>query len=144
MSSAQWVAGDVGEAWAMGDQFTRSQLNVALFLSRHLPEVWALCLTGALDRFRATTIADIIRNRLDDAADWARVGERIVPFLRKHLRSYPEFNIEMVTCTITQLRNKLNYETRVLAPADEEFGRRFADRGSGPGRTRGTSAPSPS
>ncbi|RNL75443.1 HNH endonuclease signature motif containing protein [Nocardioides marmorisolisilvae] len=128
LSAASWVAADTSEAWAMGDQFARSQLNTALFLSRHLPEVWDLCLQGSLDRFRATTIADVIRKRLDDPADWMRVAAKIVPFLRKHVRRFAEFNIEVVNCTITQLRNKLNYETRVLAPADEEFVRRFADR----------------
>lgn len=129
MTAASWVAADTSECWAQGDQYSRSQLNIALFLHEHLPEVWALCLAGTLDRYRAVTIADIIRKRLDDPADWAKVALRIMPFLRKHLRRYAEFNIEMVTCTITQLRNKLNYETRVLAPADEEFARKFADRG---------------
>jgi len=129
MTAASWVAADTSECWAQGDQYSRSQLNIALFLHEHLPEVWALCLAGTLDRYRAVTIADIIRKRLDDPADWAQIALRIMPFLRKHLRRYAEFNIEMVTCTITQLRNKLNYETRVLAPADEEFARRFADRG---------------
>jgi hypothetical protein len=131
MSAASWVAADTSECWAQGDQYARSQLNIALFLHEHLPEVWAMCLAGSLDRYRATTIADIVRNRLDDPADWARVALRIMPFLRKHQRRFAEFNIEMVNCTITQLRNKLNYETRVLAPADEEFARRFADRGVG-------------
>lgn len=134
MSAAAWVAADAGEAWAMGDQYSRSQLNIALFLSTHLPQVWELCLAGSLDRYRSMTIADLIRHRLDDPAQWAVVAERLAPFLRKHTRRYAAGSeevgdIEMVTCSITQLRNRLNYEVRRLASADEEFARKFADRG---------------
>lgn len=128
MSAREWTALEVSEVWALGDQHTRSQLNVALFLSEHLPEVWSLCLSGALDRFRAVTIADLLRKRLDTAEDWARAGARVVRFLRKHLRRYDEFNIEMVTCTITQLRNRLNYVIRLLVNEDEEYVKAFADR----------------
>ena len=128
MSAASWVATDTAQTWAMGDQYSRSQLNVALFLHQYLPGVWELCLKGSLDRYRAMTIADIVRHRLDDPAQWAAVEPRVMAFLGKHLKGYAEFNIEVVNCTITQLRNKLNYETRVVAPADEEFARKFADR----------------
>lgn len=112
----------------MSDQHARTQLNVALFLSEHVPGVWELCLSGALDRFRACTVADLLRHRLDDPADWAAVGERVTRFLLKHLRHYPEVNTEMVTCTVTQLRNRLNYEIRKVVTADDEFQRAFADR----------------
>jgi hypothetical protein len=78
------------------------------------------------DWYRATTVADLIRHRLDDRADWVVVGERIVRFLREHVRTYEDLNIELVT--ITQLRNRLNYEIRKLVPADEEFAKEFADR----------------
>ena len=81
-----------------------------------------------MDRYRAITVADILRHGLDEMADWAKAGERVTRFLRKHLRAYAEFNIEMVTCTITQLRNRLNYEVRTLAQADEEFVRKFEER----------------
>lgn len=131
MSAAQWVAANTSEAWAQGDQWSRTQLNIAVFLQRHAPGVWELCLSGALDRYRAMTIADIIRRRLDDPADWAQVADKIVRYLSRHTRTFEEFNIEIVNCTITQLRNKLNYETRILAPADEEFARKYADRGVG-------------
>ena len=108
MSAAQWVAADTSECWGQGDQYSRSQLNIALFLHDHMPEVWEMCRAGSLDRYRAVTIADIVRHRLDDPADWAQVASRIVPYLRRHVRRFEEFNIEMVNCTITQLRNKLN------------------------------------
>ncbi len=58
----------------------------------------------------------------------AKVGVRITAFLRKHLRRYAEVSTEMVTCTITQLRNRLNYEIRKLVTADAEFAKNYADR----------------
>ncbi len=128
MSPREWTADETSATWAMGDNHTRTQLNIALFLAEHLPEVWQLCLSGALDRFRATTVAELIRHRLDDPVHWAEVGARIVAFLRKHLRHYDEVNTEMVTCTITQLRNRLNYEVRKLLTADEAFTRAYEDR----------------
>jgi hypothetical protein len=103
-------------------------LNVAIFLAEHLPEIWELCLSGSLDRYRAVTVVDILRHRLDTPEHWARAGVRIARFLRRHLRRYDEFNIEMVTCTTVQLRNKVNYETRILRTEDEEFERGYADR----------------
>lgn len=128
MRQREWVALETSEVWALNDNHARSQLNVALFLSEHLPEVWAMCLTGALDRFRATTVADLLRHRLDDPEGWAKAAARITWFLRKHTRAYPEFNIEMVTCTITQLRNRLNYEIRKLVSEDDEFQRQYRER----------------
>src|SRR5690242_3486944 len=107
MTAREWTALKTSEVWAMGAQYARTQLNIALFLAEHLPEVWDLCLSGALDRYRASSIADIIRHRLDDPADWARIAPRVTRFLRRHLRFYAEFNISMVNCTVTQLRNKL-------------------------------------
>jgi hypothetical protein len=68
-----------------------------------------LCLSGALDRFRALTVADLLRHRLDEPEQWAKAAVNVMRFLRKHLRTYAAFNIQMVTCTITQLRNRLNY-----------------------------------
>lgn len=128
MTARQWTALETSEVWAISDQHARTQLNIALFLSEHLPEVWEMCLAGSLDRYRATVIADLLRHRLDDPADWAKAAARIIRFLRTHVRVYREFNIEMVTCTITQLRNRLNYEIRKLVSADEEFARAYKSR----------------
>lgn len=129
MAGREWVALETSEVWAVGSNHARTQLNTALFISEHLPDVWAMCQAGSLDRYRANTVADLLRHRLDDPADWAVAAARITRFLRKHLRRYDEFNIEMVTCTIGQLRNRLNYEIRRLVTADEELARRFEDRG---------------
>lgn len=128
MTAREWTAVQTSEVWAVGEQYARTNLNIALFLSEQLPDVWALCLEGSLDRFRAATIADVLRTRLDDPDDWRAAGSRVLAFLAKHLRSYPELGVEIVACTITQLRNKLNYETRVRQPADEEFATAYADR----------------
>ncbi|MCZ4498613.1 MAG: endonuclease [Marmoricola sp.] len=129
MRAREWVAVETSEAWAIGDHHARSQLNIALFLEEHLPDVWDLCLAGALDRYRATIVADLLRQRLDDPADWAVAAQRITAFLVKHLRAYPEFNVELVTCTARQLRNRLNYVIRQLASPEEEFQRSLAERG---------------
>jgi len=128
MTPREWTVLDTSETWAQGDQHARTELNIALFLSEHLPQVWELCRTGALDRFRAKTVADLIRHRVTDPVDVTKIASRITAFLRKHLRTYAELNTEMVTCTITQLRNRLNYEVRRLVSADEEFARAFEDR----------------
>ncbi len=77
--------------------------------------MWKLCQRGALDRARALTIVDTLRHRLDDPADWKQCAQRVNTYLLKHLRTDETTGVELVACTITQLRNKLNYETRVLA-----------------------------
>lgn len=128
MTPREWTALEVSETWAMSDQHTRTQLNVALFLSEHLPGVWALCLSGALDRYRAVLVADLVRHRLDEAADWALVQAQVLRFLTKHLRRFPELGVEMVTCTVVQLRNRLNYVVRRLVNTDEEYARSYRDR----------------
>jgi hypothetical protein len=128
MTAREWTAVKTSEVWGIGDRHARHELNVALFLTQHLPDVWALCLQGALDRVRAVTIADILRHRLDDPADWAVCAGKISSYLAKHLTAHADLDVALVTCTVTQLRNKLNYETRILRPADEEFEKAYADR----------------
>ena len=128
MTAREWTADAVSQTWAIGDRHARHELNVALFLGEHLPDVWELCQQGALDRARAVTIVDILRHRLDDPADYARAAERIGRYLAKHVTQYDDLGVSLVTCTVTQLRNKLNYETRVLRSADDEFQRAHAER----------------
>ena len=127
MTAREWVALRISEAWAISDRHARHELNVALFLEEHLPEVRQLCLAGALDRARVLVIVDIMRHRLDDPADWARCAEKVTAYLGIHLREL-EVGLSLVTCTITQLRNKLNYETRVLRSADDEFEQAHTER----------------
>ncbi len=76
MTAREWTAAAVTETWGLGDRHARHELNVALFLTEHLPEIWRLCLDGALDRARAVTIVDILRHRLDDPKDWAACAKR--------------------------------------------------------------------
>lgn len=130
LTAREQTALEISCLWGISDNRARQQLNVALFLSTYLPFVWHLCQNGQLDAYRATTIADIARHRLDTAEQWRQLGERLERFLRRHLRSYPELGVEMVTCTLKQLRNKLNYECRVLEPArgEEEFAQAYAER----------------
>src|ERR671919_326537 len=66
MTAREWTAAAVTEAWGISDRHARHELNVALFLAEHLPDIWVLCQQGALDRVRAVTIVDIVRHRLDD------------------------------------------------------------------------------
>ena len=127
-TAREWVVVKVTEAWGLSDGDAGRELNVALFLAEHLPEVLDMCVSGALDRRRAMTITEILRHRLDDPGAWHRVRERLVPYLRKHLRTDEETGVELVGCTITQLRNKLNYETRILRPADADFEEAHAAR----------------
>ena len=119
MTAREWTVAKVSEAWAISDRHARHELNVALFLDEHLPQVWKLCQRGVLDRARTLAIVDILRHRLDDPADWKQVAERVNTYLLKHLRTDDDTGVELVTCTITQLRNKLNYETRLLQPTDD-------------------------
>jgi len=128
MTACEWTAIRVSEAWAMSDRHARHELNVALFLKEHLPEVWKLCLVGALDRGRVLVIVDIMRHRLDDPADRARCAAKVSAYLAKHVVELEGAGVTLVTCTITQLRNKLNYKTRVLRSADDEFEAAHADR----------------
>ncbi len=121
MTAREWTVARVSETWAISDRHARHELNVALFLDEHLPEVWRLCRRGALDRARALVIVDTLRHRLDDPRDWKRCAEKVTTYLLKHLGA------DLVTCTITQLRNKLNYETRILAPV-EDFETAHAER----------------
>jgi hypothetical protein len=127
MTAGEWTTLWVSEAWAISDRYARHELNVALFLAEHLPQVWRWCQQGAVDRARVLVIVDILRHRLDDPADWARCAERIDAYLAKHLRYDEELDLTLVTCTVTQLRNRLNYVTRLLR-STEEFEAAHAER----------------
>jgi HNH endonuclease len=78
MTAREWTTVLVSEVWGIGDRHARHELNVALFLAEHLPDIWVLCQQGVLDRARAVTIVDILRHHLDDPADWVRCGEKVV------------------------------------------------------------------
>lgn len=127
MTAREWTAVKVSEVWGLSDREARRELNIAVFLAEYLPEVLDLCVAGAVDRRRAMTITEIMRNRLDDSRAWARCAERITAYVRQRLVVDEETGVELVACTLTQLRNKVNYETRILRPV-EDFEKAHAER----------------
>jgi len=115
---------EIGELWGLSEAWLRTQLNVALFLHDHLPGIWQLCRTGQLDSYRARMIADLARTRIEDRAQLATFADQVTIYLHRHLKTVPGLVDDhgrpvppLVACTVTQLRNKLNYQLR---PADDE------------------------
>jgi hypothetical protein len=132
LTARQETVVEVGELWGVSEAWLRKQLNVALCLSEHFPEVWSMCLEGRLDAYRATTIADAARANLQHPEEHWRFATRITRFLQRHLRDVdgvPDSE-PIVTCTPRQLRNKIAYELRLLREGDAEtrFRARYADR----------------
>jgi hypothetical protein len=129
LTARQETVVEVGELWGMSATWVRKQLNVALCLSEHFPDLWALCLDGRLDGYRATLVAEAATTQLDHPEERWRFATRITAFLLRHLRSV-EGGGELVTCTHRQLRNKIAYELRLLrsGDAEERFRKKYADR----------------
>ena len=132
LTARQETVVEVGELWGVSEAWLRKQLNVALCLAEHFPEVWQMCLAGRLDDYRATTIADAARTNLDHPEELWRFAQRITRYLRRHLRGVdgvPDAE-PLVQCTVRQLRNKINYELRLLREGDAEarFRKKYADR----------------
>lgn len=130
LSPVQETVVEVGELWGLSPGRVRSGLLHCRILSTALPDVWALCRSGALDGYRAGLVADAATTLPETS--WPVLADRIGSWLGKHLRrpgQDPQLP-EIVCCTVKQLRNKLTYETAKLAPrdADERFRRSFADR----------------
>ncbi len=132
LTARQETVVEVGELWGMSESWVRKQLNVALCLSEHFPEVWQLCLVGRLDGYRATLVADAARTNLNLPEELWRFAQRITRFLRRHLRTVDgaEDSEPLVTCSHRQLRNKIAYELRLLraGDAEERFRKRYAER----------------
>lgn len=132
LTARQETVVEVGELWAMSEAWVRRQLNVALCLSGQLLDVWELCLDGSLDHYRATLVADAVRDHLDRPDEIAKFAAGIVKFLHRHLTwvDSEEGCIPLVTCTHRQLRNRISYQLRTLRSADSEdrFRRKYADR----------------
>ena len=55
-----------------------SELQRARVLSETFPEVWVLCLEGALDLYRAGLVADAATGSLDEST-WPELAGRIGP-----------------------------------------------------------------
>jgi len=129
LTPRQATALEVSELWGWSEQHARHQLNVALFLSQRMPQLWAWWLAGQLDPYLATTIADQARHLLGNELDHLRLGERLTVFLGKRLRDHDEIDgvaVPVVRVTAKQVRNKLTYELNRLRSRDAE--ERFRDR----------------
>ena len=130
LTPRQQTSVEVGELWGMPEAWVRKQLNIALCLSSHFDFVWMLCLTGRLDPYRASIIADAARHGLDKPDEYAALARRLTAFLTRRLKTFddiPGVDVEsMVSCTPKQLRNKLNYEIGKFRSADAEARHRKA------------------
>jgi hypothetical protein len=130
LTPRQQTVVEVGELWCMPESWVRKQLNIALCVSTHFAFVWQLCLTGQLDGYRATIIADAARYGLDKPEEYAALARRLKPFLTRHLKpldDIPDAGVEsVVACTPKQLRNKLTYEINKIRSADAEARHRKA------------------
>jgi hypothetical protein len=125
LTARQEIVVEIGSLWGVDAARVRKELNVALYLCEYGGMIWQRCLAGQLEAHRATLIADAARQRLDDPRQVARFMRRMLKFVDKHLQGVdgdPEAE-PMVTCTVRQLRNKIDYEMRLLDPvrSEEEF-----------------------
>lgn len=134
LTARQETVVEIGSLWGMDASRVRKELNVALFLCQYAEAIWDMCLAGQVDDCRATLIADAARQKLDSAEQIARFMTQMLKFLRKHLTGVDgDAEAEpMVTCTVRQLRNKIDYVIRTLQPAQEdaEFHRAYDARGA--------------
>lgn len=132
LTARQETVVEIGSLWGMDASRVRKELNVALYLCQHGEAIWEMCLAGQVDGYRATLIADAARQKIDAADDVARFMTRMLKFLRKHLRGVDgEPDAEpIVTCTVVQLRNAIDYAIRTLQPAraEEEFRKAYDAR----------------
>jgi Domain of unknown function (DUF222) len=132
LTARQATVVEVGELWGVSESWLRKQLNIALCLVEHFPELWQLCLDGSLDPYRASLVADAARANLDHPEEFWRFAQRISAFLRRHLRTVEgvDESQPLVTCTRRQLSNKIAYELRLLrsGDAEERFRKKYAER----------------
>jgi hypothetical protein len=131
LTARQATALEVSELWGISEQRARHQLNVALFLSSWLPQVWQWALSGQLDSYLATTIADQARHRLKGTIERWQFAERLTPYLQGRLRDLDGVALPVIDVTPKQVRNKLTYELNRIQSADAEarFRQKHADRG---------------
>lgn len=113
---------EVSALWGLGEGRVRHELNVALFLSTYFGRVWELCMSGQLDPYRASVIADNVRHAVTDPVQLVQLAGRLAAFLERHLsdaHGLPGVP-PVVACTAKQLRNKLTYEINRLRAGDAE------------------------
>jgi hypothetical protein len=132
LTARQETVVEIGSLWGMDAARVRKELNIALFLCEHAPEIWEMCVAGQLDDYRATLIADAARDKLGTAEEIGRFSTQMLKFLRKHLAGVdddPSSEL-LVTCTVKQLRNAITYALAKVRPTqqDEEFRKAYAAR----------------
>ena len=138
LTARQETVVEVGELWGLSEAWVRKQLNIALCLTEHFPDLWSLCLRGSLDPYRAPLVTDAARAHLHHPEEHWHFAQRITRFVLRHLRTVEGLDereavddaLPLVTCTVRQLRNKVAYELRLLRSGDAEqrFRRKYADR----------------
>ena len=134
LTARQETVVEIGSLWGMDASRVRTELNVALYLCQYGEGIWEMCLAGQLDGYRAGLVADAARQKLDTAEQVTKFMTRMLKFLTRHLTAVdgePEAD-PLVTCTVRQLRNKIDYEVRKLQPAraEEEFRKAYDARGA--------------
>ena len=85
LTPVQETVVEVGELWGLSPGRVRSELQRARVLAETFPEVWDLCLAGALDTYRAGLVADAATGSLPESA-WPELAGRIGPWLRARRR----------------------------------------------------------
>jgi hypothetical protein len=125
LTARQETVVEIGSLWGMDAARVRKELNVALYLCQYDEAIWEMCVAGQVDGYRATLVADAAREKLGSSEDIVKFMTRMLNFLLKHLSGVDgDPGAEpLVTCTVRQLRNKIDYELRRLQPAreDEQF-----------------------
>jgi hypothetical protein len=134
LTARQETVVEIGSLWGLDAGRVRKELNVALHLCQHGEAIWEMCLAGQVDGYRASLIADAARQKLDTSEQITRFMTRMLKFLQKNLSGVdgdPDAAL-MVTCTVRQLRNKIDYEIRKLQPTreDEAFRKAYDARGA--------------
>ncbi len=120
---------EAGELWGYSVGRIRGDLRTVRTLKEHFPGIWALCLDGALDMYKASLVADAAKFSLTRRVEFAAFGKRITAWLLNGIPPDSD-RPRLVNRTVKQLRNKLNYELNKLKPqdADERFKQAFKDR----------------
>jgi hypothetical protein len=148
LTARQETVVEVGELWGLDAHRVRKDLNVALYLCEHAPGIWAMCLAGQLDTYRATIIADTCRNHLATPEEIEPFMRQITTYLKGRLRAPDSTDSAdgdsadgqpedadgagpMVAATVKQVRNKCDHLRRRLRPRADGFERKYADRGVG-------------
>ena len=121
---------EAGELWGLSEGRVRADLRNTRTLLEHFPEVWAMCLAGALDPYKASLVAETAKFALDRPIEFARFAQALTDWLRRGIPAPDGERPVLVNRTLKQLRNKIGYELKKLKPrdADERFRRAFADR----------------